>query len=355
MNTITVTPEVQAFLTKVRAQLADLDPEEQREILDGLEADLTDLVAEHGGEALGDPVAYARELRAAAGLAPEMGPSRRQVDLSAGVHSFLDDAHRRFDRLAGALPGDGSAVLASMQPAWWVLRGWIAVELTAYFFGEWSLQVVPGSNVPGAIVIIAAVVLSVQLGRGRLWPGERWRTGAGLRTLLLGLNVFAVLMVPVVLSGLGHTRTDGSGRSYELGFQQGARSIRDAAAHAGVTVNGRPVSNIFPYDGHGRPLVGVQLFDQDGQPINVAGKSEYLDDPNEDRPLVFYPWTNGSTQLLNVFPIPTRLQDSNKPSATAFTEAVPPAIRPFPMAQVPGVSLPGIKTGRQPTAVPPAS
>ena len=49
MNTTdapTVAPEVQEFLTAVRAQLADLEPEEQREILDGLEADLTDLIIE---------------------------------------------------------------------------------------------------------------------------------------------------------------------------------------------------------------------------------------------------------------------------------------------------------------------
>ena len=352
MNSTVVDVEVQGFLAAVRAQLADLDPDEQREILDGLEADLSDLVAERGGEALGDPVAYARELRAAAGLDPEMGRTRQRVDLSAGVHSFLDDAHQLFDRSAAALPGDGAAVLASLQPAWWVLRAWLAVEVTAYFFGSWALQVIPGENVPGTIAILAAVLLSVQLGRRRLWPGDRWRTAAGLRVLLLGLNVFALLMVPAVSDALRH-HDQRYGRSYDLGYQEGARTIRDANAKAGLSLQGRPVSNIYPYDAKGRPLVGVQLFDQDGHPLDVSGEPQYsddLDNPNEGRPRVYYPWTNGATQLLNVFPLASRIQDSKRPSATAFTEAEPPAITPFPMAQVPAASLPGIKTGRQPAA-----
>ena len=59
--TNTVAPEVQEFLDAVRTQLADLEPDEQRDITEGLEADLTDLVAERGRGALGDPVAYALE------------------------------------------------------------------------------------------------------------------------------------------------------------------------------------------------------------------------------------------------------------------------------------------------------
>jgi hypothetical protein len=349
----TIAPEVRDFLTTVRAQLADLDPEEQRDILDGLEADLTDLVAERGREALGDPVAYARELRAAAGLNAEMGRSRGRVDLAAGVHAFLDDAHKLFDRVVAALPGDVSGVLSSLQPAWWVLRAWLAVEVAAYYFGEWSLEVVPGEDAPGVLAILAAVVLSVQLGRRRLWPAERWRTGAGLRSLLLGLNVFALLMVPVVLSGLGHHRTNIWERAYDHGYQQGARTIRESGYgtdKAGLYADGKWVSNIYPYDAQGRPLVGVQLFNQIGQPINVMTQPEYVDDngeSNDGRPRVSYPWTNGAAQLLNVFPIPTRVQDSEDPSPTAFAEPDAPAIGAFPLASVPPVSLPGIEPSKQ--------
>jgi hypothetical protein len=361
MNTAahdTIAPEVRDFLAAVRSRLADLDPDEQSDITEGLEADLSDLVAERGGEALGDPVAYARELRTAAGLAPEMGRSRRQVDIASSVHSFLDDAHGLFDRSVAAIPGDAAGVLSALQPAWWVLRAWLAVEVAAYFLGSWSLQVIPGANAPGVVALAVAVVLSVQLGRGRLWPGAQWRAAAGLRVLLLGLNAFALLMVPVVQGALGHSHNDVWERGYESGSQQGLRAMRESVARAGLTEKGRPVGNIYPYDAKGRPLVGVQLFDQDGQPLEVRTQSQQVDAPDNGdlaRSRVYYPWTNGTTQLLNVFPIPSRVQEQKSPSATAFSESAPPAITPFPMAQVPAVSLPGIRTGRQPVPVAPAT
>jgi hypothetical protein len=142
-------------------------------------------------------------------------------------------------------------------------------------------------------------------------------------------------------------------RGFELGYQQGARDIRESdygTDKAGLYVDGKWVSNIFPYDAQGRPLVGVQLFNQIGEPINVMTQPEYIDDiddPNEARPRVSYPWTNGAAQLLNVFPVPTRVQDGEDPSPTAFAEADPPAIGPFPLASVPEVSLPGIEPSKQ--------
>jgi hypothetical protein len=278
------------------------------------------------------------------------------MSLSEGVHSFLDDAHRRFDRLVASLPGDASGIVVALQPAWWGVRAWVAVEVAALALGEWALQVIPGENLAGAVALLVAVLLSVQLGRGELWPGGRWRVVAGLRALLLGLNLFAVVMIPVVVNGLGHHEDLGSGRAYENGYRDAARSTREAAAKLGLSLRGRQVTNVYPYDAEGHPLVGVQLFDQNGQAINVVARPEYVDDidnADEGRPRVFYPWTNGATQLLNVFPIPSRVQDTAKPSATAFTETAPPALTPYPFAQVPGVSLPGIPTGRQTVPVMP--
>lgn len=72
MNTtdLRVRPDVAAFVARVRELLADLPEEERLELTEGLEADLSDQVAEQGGGVLGDPEAYARELRTAAGLEP---------------------------------------------------------------------------------------------------------------------------------------------------------------------------------------------------------------------------------------------------------------------------------------------
>ena len=52
MNTteLPVRPDVSAFVARVRELLADLSEEDRLELTEGLEADLTDQVAEHGGE-----------------------------------------------------------------------------------------------------------------------------------------------------------------------------------------------------------------------------------------------------------------------------------------------------------------
>ena len=358
-----VAPEVRQFLAAVRDRLADLDPDEQREILDGLEADLTDLVAERGGGALGDPAAYAHELRSAAGLAPEGAAARRRTSLADGVHGFLDDVHERWDRLVAALPGDAGGLLDTVRPVWWVLRGWIAVQTAAWWFGDWSFTVVPGEDLRGAAAVLAGIAGSVQLGRGRLWPAERWRRIAGLRLVLVVLNCFAVVMTPVVLDGLGHGRSASYSRAFENGYMAGVREQADSSLRAtdkaGIYADGTWVSQIYPYDAQGRPLVGVQLFDQVGKPINVVTQPEYADGTAdgsmEGRPRVYYPWTNGATQLFNVFPIPSRLQDDEQPSPTAFTEPVRPGLTAFPRASVPPISLPGIRTGRVPVPVAPVS
>lgn len=46
---LTVLPEVAEFVGRVRLRLSDLEPEVRDELTDGLEADLSELVAEHGG------------------------------------------------------------------------------------------------------------------------------------------------------------------------------------------------------------------------------------------------------------------------------------------------------------------
>jgi hypothetical protein len=363
MNTTVIDDEIQEFLAAVRAKLADLDAEEQRDILDGLEADLTDLVAERGRGALGDPVAYARELRTAAGLEPEMGRPVERVAVSARIHALLDAAHRQWDRLVGAMPGDAVGLLLALRPVWWVLRGWIAVQMAATWLGDWSLTIVPGGELPGVAAVLLGALLSIQLGRGRLWPGDAWRRIAALRVLVVGLNLFALAMIPVVLAGLGHGKSDRYNRGFDQGYQAAMRESRAMNGDkAGVYVDGKWVSNIYPYDAQGRPLIGVQLFNQIGEPINVITQPEYDVCPSDDPQCVdgaqtdlegnqllrwFYPWTNGATQLFNVFPIPSRVQAGEGPSKAPFTEPNPPTVGPFPLASVPEVSLPGITPSRQ--------
>ena len=172
-------PEVAAFVAEVRARLADLPPEERQELTDGLEADLCDLVAEAGPEALGDPDAYTRELRAAAGLDPvTVRVAGHGRPLGERVARLLDASHARWDRAVGGLPGRPWEFVQTLRPLWWVTRAWVAVELLDLWFGGAPYAYVPRVGSLGLVLTVLAVVASVQVGRGRLWPGTRVRSSA---------------------------------------------------------------------------------------------------------------------------------------------------------------------------------
>jgi hypothetical protein len=75
---------IAAFVAAVRQELNDLSPDEVNELTGGLEADLTDALAEPGSAPSpvhGDPAEYASELRAAAGLPPRGTRERRDRGL----------------------------------------------------------------------------------------------------------------------------------------------------------------------------------------------------------------------------------------------------------------------------------
>ncbi|MCW2757957.1 MAG: hypothetical protein JWO46_1703 [Nocardioidaceae bacterium] len=306
-------PDVVAFVAKVRAHLTDLPDEEQQELTEGLAADLGDLVAERGPDVLGDPAAYARELRQAAGLEAGRKTGGFPRDLLPDVTWMLDRAHAEWDELLEATPWRPAGFLEAMRPAWWVARAWLAVELLDQMFGSWPYSWIPSMfGVLGILVTLAAIVVSVQIGRGKLWPAPI-TAGVWRRVLLLGLNLFAVVVLVPTVSQL----------------PTGA-NLQDAAADSGyssgtLSYKGSEVQNIYPYDAQGNPLVGVQLVDEQGRRLAVAPYEEGV-----------VPWTNGRTKLFSVFPLPTRALDKETGEYTGT-----PTVSP-PLASLPPVSLAGI-------------
>ena len=120
--------DVRAYVEAVRAWLADLPDEDVDDLTLGMEADLGERAAESGvrlGDLLGEPEAYAAELRAAAGLPLRSVPVAGSVSpgWSASVLALTRQAG---DRLLGRHPW-----LRDLQPTWWVLRGlvvgWVLV------------------------------------------------------------------------------------------------------------------------------------------------------------------------------------------------------------------------------------
>jgi hypothetical protein len=196
--------------------------------------------------------------------------------------------------------------------------------------------------------MLLAVVASVQIGRERWWPGTALRRSVGLRLLLLGLNAFAVLVLPVVLDSVGPGYTEG----YDAGYAD------VAPVRPGLMDRGAWVRNVFAYDAQGRPLTGVQLFDQDGRPLAVStGVEEWSD---SGRAEVVYPWLSGSDgrPVFNVFPLPVRSQGSYDDSAhpQAWSSTRPPRLPAAPLVAVPPAALPssGPSGAASPSAQPSA-
>lgn len=232
---------VTEFARAVRRQLVDLGPDTLDELTDGLEADLGEKLAD--GDALGDPAAYAAELRAAAGFAAKTPRSTRWLDdVSAGWHLLLS-------RLAPltTLPVVASAIAiaVALRPVWWLVRGW------AFFYVLTGFQAFP-HNFWDLLALPAFVLLSVQWGRGK-WLPWRWSRGA-----VIALSVIAVLALPTLANSVLDRITVSDS-------MDPSEYIND-----GILLDKQQVTNIFAYGPDGEPLRGVQLFDQHGRPLSVV-------------------------------------------------------------------------------------
>ena len=337
MNTASIAPEVAKAVTQfaeaVRARLADLTVDEREELAGGLEADLADLVEERGVEALGDPVVYAEELRTAAGLSPAMGKVKTNRPAGETVDGWLDAAHERWDRAVTGLPGSPWEFVVSLRPVWWVLRAYVAVQTIDLFFGDggYNMRWVPMLDGLGIPLLVVVVLLSVQIGRGKLWPGT---TGSMItRLALLGLNLFAVYMTAPVFGSLPNVGWDQYSNA-ESGY-----------GDTGITSNGRQVSNVYAYDSEGQPLTGVQLFDQNGDPLAVD-ESLMSDSVSSGWA---YPWSNVNGEVWNTFPMPEAAYDNGDYCCdrmpSPWTSKTPPTFTRPPVDQVPSVTIPDAAYG----------
>jgi hypothetical protein len=282
----TVDGDVARYAAAVRAAFADLPAPDREALLEDIEDHLVEVAAEPGGpleERLGPPETYAAELRAWAGL-PISGGTRRRPRLA-----------RRLERLrhaALAHPAGRAVIefLPELRPAWWVLRGYLAVQLASVGLSilfthdvTLPLPTILGSQVVGLLATAAAVVGSVALGR-RGTPTRRERRLTVAANLVLGL--FAL----VLLGGIGATRvTD------EPNYQGYTVSGSYPEALPGLRSDGREISNIFAFDAKGKPLEGVRLYDQDGIPLVAT----HEDNPELESRL---PLDSGGNAITNRYP-----------------------------------------------------
>jgi uncharacterized membrane protein len=274
MSSSTVHSDVAAYAAAVRAELADLPPPDREALVEDLEDHLAEVAAESDAplaSRLGSPREYAAELRLAygAGRGHHREPWGRLGRWRDGLTSSAAYAAVR-------------AFLPELRPAWWVLRAYLAV-LTAFLVLSTPQRVglVPNPltsrGLLQIVVTAAAVVLSVHLGRRAASASQ------AARWLGMTLNVL------IGVAGLIALSTMGTGGSATAMYSYSARPYYAYGMYGGFA----PV-NIFAYAPDGRPLDGVLLYDQDGRPFALGGKS--LDRLSE------YPIGADGKPILNEYP-----------------------------------------------------
>ena len=167
-----VSRQAQDYLATVEHELADLPADDRSALLEDLVLHLDALTAEDDDRPLavrlGDPVSYAADLRAAAGL-----PARASGSLPAvaGLRKWLDRATPATRRVAPAARAT-RRLLVELRPAWWVLRGYLVVLVLCVLerdrMRDFPVPAPRESHVLGVLLVVAAVAGSVALGRRKL-------------------------------------------------------------------------------------------------------------------------------------------------------------------------------------------
>ena len=177
----------ETYAAAVRAALSDLTPDEIDDLTDGLEADLGERAEDPLAPALGSPADYASELRNAAGIPVRKSGSSFAIAVTSVKHAWAEFAQRMTRHPAAAA---AFGFFASLRPVWWVYRAWVVFLWAQLGMGS-GIHAVP-VNLGAFIVFTAAIIISVQFGRGK------WLRWQGLRVLLALLNVVLVIVTPFV-------------------------------------------------------------------------------------------------------------------------------------------------------------
>ncbi len=296
--------DVRAYVQAVRAWLGDLPADEVEDLTAGMEADLAERAAESGGPLgglLGEPEAYAAELRSAAGL-----PARVDVVLPDAVapEPWTDRLVREAHELVARHPW-----LRELRPTWWLARGAVA---------GWAVAQVLGTGRTLALPLVGAA-LSMWLG---LVLRRREQLGTALRVSLAAGNALAVVLLLPMLA------------FYTAGSSDFNAVSGGDLPLPGVSSDGAPVTNLFAYDAAGQRVTDVRLYDQYGHPLTVSSEAVPPPFDANGQPLVSWP---PDPRVLGMFPL--RLVATADPWTPSDSEWTPPLmVAPLAGSAVPSPS-----------------
>ncbi|MGY1843919.1 HAAS signaling domain-containing protein [Modestobacter sp. SYSU DS0875] len=280
--------QAQNYLVAVECELSDLPPEERGDLLEDLEQHLASLVEEDDDRPLdvrlGSPVAYAAELRAAAGLPPR-GGAQPPPDRIAELRRWLARAQ------AHPLAGEVRRLLLELRPAWWVLRGYLLIAVPCALAGDWDFPFPAplGSEALGVLLVPAAIAGSVRLGRRELPTRLRVPVVAG--GALLAVVAFAAVVDASPGSSVDY------GYASDYGYP--APVVEQAVGQYPLVSRYGPITDVLPYAADGTPLEGVLLYDQDGRPLEVGFQEWWADGCARE---LRQPLADDGVPVPNVFP-----------------------------------------------------
>jgi hypothetical protein len=276
-------PDVEAYLAAVREQLADLGAEERDELLADVEASILESAEESDAPIaarLGPPEDFAAELRAAAGLGGGHVAARRPT-LPPLRERLLETW--RSPRVAAA-----GRILRELAPIWWVARAYVVVAIVTWLIDDdrnispYEVVTLGGPDV-GLGALVVAVVASVALG---VWQRRRHGMGRAATPILVANLALAALAVPLYAELHDWLKN----RPAPVVF------VEEPVVPAGLTHDGAPVLNVYPYSRDGRLLLDVLLFDQSGAPLSVRPE----DSTDAERRVLR---TRRGADVFNSFPI----------------------------------------------------
>ena len=310
------TLDADEYLKAVAPHLAALPADERTELLDDLAQHLREIAAEPGpplAERLGPPAAYAAELLASAGVAP----------VADGRSALFERAAATLRRARASAAGREAVRLwPVLQPAWWVVRAYLAVSLLAATgrSGPSRVTFLPrlaGNPALGLLAVLVAIAVSVRLGQRR--PSPVGRVAVGVVNVVLVVYAISLLGRPV--GGIEVRRVDAFGPV----APKGQACLLDGS--------GQPITNLYAYDAGGHLLDPVLLYDQNGQPVDNLCTGF---DGSGRRVSADYPQDVNGAPVLNAFPqhqsevdlLPPGLKTPSpaRPQPGQATAVKPPAV-----------------------------
>ena len=316
-----ITDRVRDFVAAVGEHFTDLRDVDREELLGDLEQHLTELAAEAPDvfeTELGDPAAYAAELRAGAGLT-EGGSTRpgRIARLTTTVRDRVQAVvdHPRMAPLHEFLP--------MLRPAWWVVRAWALIVVLALLMGGgtqvWAHHIlVPGRNVVGLLALVAAVAFSVKAGMAGTDNGRGWRLVNRIAAFALAVIVWIGLTAAPLETVYVETYSD-------VGAPYGLLTHPD----------GEGITNLYVYDAEGTLLRDVFVYDGGGRPVEIGP------DTDEWFAIRTEPRIDAAGRVIgNLYPVVQYVEDG---------------ARGLVLREPPQVDIPRLPEGQQPvsTTVPP--